>query len=410
MNKNKGIILGILFITTIGIVLFSGCINEEKSKISINETSGIENNYKIITDMRGKEVKIPKNPQRVVDMSDGFTSGVMTILGENDKIIGLGSQSVRKNYSYTYPVISGKNYTYSGGKNPAGCLNPQFDNLSILITGKAINYEVLASLEPDLIIMRLGDCCTPAKGDALDKAINTIDSLGIPLVVLRGDPDYATPDISNISKEIRIIGQIFDKEDKALEVTNYLDSIVKMIKERTKDIPESEKPNVLIFGLSSTARNAGAVGTTQGADTIESYFIEKIVNAKNAYRGSGSLLSAEQVYASNPDVIILPTANGYHPPSELYTAPYYVKMQELKAVKNRKVSALPWTPSNCGKRVEYPIEIMMIAKASYPEKFQDVKIHEWVLEFYQKVYGVDKDTAIKLRSAQWLDWTVEEDV
>lgn len=364
--------------------------------------------------MSGKEVKIPKNPNRVVDMSDGFASGIMTILGENDKIIGLGSHCVKKNFEYTYPTISGKNYTYSDGMNPAGYLNPHFADIEPLATyGKATNYEALASLEPDLVILQLGSCYADDRGgkEALNKKIKTIESLGIPLVILKGSPEYDKPDISKISEEIRIIGQIFDKEDKAVETANYLESIIEMVKERTKDIPESEKPEILMFGLSPKARSAGAVGTTDGTDTIESYFVEKIVNAKNAYQGTGSstMLSAEQVFALNPDVIVLPTAHGYHPPSELYTAPYYQSLQELDAVKNRRVSALPWTPCNCAKRVEYPIEVMIIAKSAYPVKFKDIKISEWVIEFYQKVYGVDIEMAKKLRSTQWLDWTVEED-
>ncbi|HQC92031.1 MAG: hypothetical protein WBJ06_04400 [Candidatus Methanoculleus thermohydrogenotrophicum] len=106
-------------------------------------------------------------------------------------------------------------------------------------------------------------------------------------------------------------------------------------------------------------------------------------------------------------MIVLPTAQGYHPASELYTAPYYQNLQELTAVKNHRVYALPWTPYNWAKRLEYPIEAMVIAKAAYPDRFADVQVHEWVLEFYQTVYGVDEATAKELRSAQWLDWLVE---
>ena len=46
------------------------------------------------------------------------------------------------------------------------------------------------------------------------------------------------------------------------------------------------------------AHRAGALGTqgagsVKGTDTVESYFIEKIVHAKNAYRNTGSpLISA----------------------------------------------------------------------------------------------------------------------
>jgi iron complex transport system substrate-binding protein len=114
----------------------------------------------------------------------------------------------------------------------------------------------------------------------------------------------------------------------------------------------------------------------------------------------------EQVFALDPDVIALPTSSGYHPPEELYEAPYYAKLQSLRAVKQRKVIALPWMPCNCSKRLEYPIEVMMIAKISFPEAFEDIQIHEWVLSFYQTIYGVDRNKAKEIRSAQWLDWTI----
>jgi iron complex transport system substrate-binding protein len=164
------------------------------------------------------------------------------------------------------------------------------------------------------------------------------------------------------------------------------------------------------FGLSPRARQGGGAGMAWGGDTIESYFIEEIANAKNAYEGTGAfvVISTEQVLALDPDVIVLPTAQGYHPASELYTAPYYQNLQELTAVKNHRVYALPYTPYNWAKRLEYPIEAMVIAKAAYPERFADINVGEWTLDFYQQVYGVDEATAKELRSVQWMDWMVEE--
>jgi iron complex transport system substrate-binding protein len=51
---------------------------------------------------------------------------------------------------------------------------------------------------------------------------------------------------------------------------------------------------------------------------------------------------------------------------------------------------------------------MIIAKASYPDKFTDIRVADWVLNFYKKVYKVDDKTAKELRSVQWLDWVEEE--
>nr|MBP7246491.1 hypothetical protein [Brachymonas sp.] len=66
-------------------------------------------------------------------------------------------------------------------------------------------------------------------------------------------------------------------------------------------------------------------------------------------------------------------------------------------------------PMNCARRVEYPLDMLVIAKAAYPEQFKDIKVHEFALKFYKDVYKVDDKTAKGLRSTQWLDWTVEND-
>ena len=70
---------------------------------------------------------------------------------------------------------------------------------------------------------------------------------------------------------------------------------------------------------------------------------------------------------------------------------------------------MPWSPMNCARRVEYPIDILIIAKAAYPQLFLDIKVHKFVLDFYKDVYGVSEEQAKALRSEQILDWTVEHD-
>jgi len=424
MKKTKTTLLvgALMAASIIGIVLMSGCIDEktvETPKQVATETpkqvtTQVKEEYRIVTDMRGKEVKLPQTIERVVTMDDGLVESVMTILGESNKIVGLGSSCVQKTYKYTYPSVSGENHTCKNGRNTAGYMNPKFADLALVKeSGAGINYETIASLEPDVVIIRVCSCCASwGREEGLDRDIGRIDALGIPVVVVYAPPCYDEPGIGTISEEIRVIGQTFNKEERAEEIIEVIESNVEMIKERTKDIPESEKPRVLALGLSPRSRSAGGAGNVRGA-TI-AYYIEKIANAKNAYTiktytSDRGTVSAEQVLALNPDVLILPTSSGYHPPSELYTAPYYQNLQELEAVKNRRVWALPWTPCNCdAARLEHPIDLMIIAKASYPERFADIKIHEWVLGYYQDLYGVDEAIAKELRSIQWLDWTVKE--
>jgi iron complex transport system substrate-binding protein len=366
---------------------------------------------RMVVDSRGVAVQLPSEINRVVTISDGLVEGVMTVLGVQDKLVGLGSGCLQKNFNYTYETVSNQSFTYADGMNPVLYLNPWIKDLP-LIADEGVNFEALAGPDPDVVIMRIGDCTfwtNDVNDENVQKSIKTIESLGIPVVVLYGPNCFDEPDIFRISDEISIVGQVFGEEEKAEKMAEYLEAQVDLIKERTENATDEEKPTVLVFGLSPSARKQGGAGVIFGTDTIESYLIEDLVHARNAYQDEGyfKVLNAVQVLALNPEVIVLATAAGYHPPRELYDAPYYQNLQELDAVKNKRVSALPWTPCNCVKRQEYPIDVMVIAKAAYPDRFQDIDLAEWLLDFYQNVYGVDPETAEELRSAQWMDWAAE---
>jgi iron complex transport system substrate-binding protein len=204
-------------------------------------------------------------------------------------------------------------------------------------SGTGINYETLASLNPDVVFLRIGSCTLTANDENTQKTIRMIESLGIPLVVLSGPNMTENPQMDSISEEIRIIGRVFGNEEKATALADYLEKQVRFVMDRTGEIPGNQKPSVLLFGLSPKSREAGGAGHVRGLNTIDSWLVETLVNARNAFRtkGAWNILSTEQVLAIDSDVIVLITAWGYHPPRELYEAPYYQNLKDLKAVKNR---------------------------------------------------------------------------
>jgi len=369
-----------------------------------------DNNFRTIRDSRGVLVKVPAKINRVVTISDGLIEETMTVLGVQNTLVGIGSSCIQRNFKFSIPAKNTKEFNYTSGMNPVLCLNPWIADLPCIATsGTAPNYEVIAGLNPDVMIIRVGSCWHFQDDDQIPKAVSVIESLGIPLIVLHSPSILDEPDMTVISDEIRIIGQVFGKEIIANDLAQYLESQLELIDERTRNIPKEKQPRVLIFGLSPRSRSAGGAGTVSGIGTTESYFVENIVHSVNAFQEPGHFktVGMEQVLALDPDVIILPTAFGYHPPQELYEAPYYQNLKELRAVKNRRVSALPWSPCNCSKRLEYPIDVMVIAKAAYPELFKDIDLAQWLINFYQKVYSIDQELAKKLRSTQWMDWTLE---
>ena len=233
---------------------------------------GCAEDYRTVVDSREVDVQVPAKIGRVVTVSDGLVEGVMTKLGVADKLVGLGSDCLPKLWEWEYPTVEGESYTLEG-MNTVNYLNPWIRDLPVISSwSMPPNYEELVSLEPDVVIIRAGDCTFWMDEDSRQKAINTIESLGIPLVVTYGPNTNDEPDMSILSEEIRIIGQVFGKEDEAAELADYLESEVEFVEERTRDIPDDEKPSVLIFGLSPLSRDNGGAGDVVGIDSIESFF------------------------------------------------------------------------------------------------------------------------------------------
>lgn len=219
-----------------------------------------------------------------------------------------------------------------------------------------MNFETLAQVEPDLVIMRLGDCTMGKNEGTTGKAITAIESLGLPLLVLQAPSYYDQADLSSLKTEIPLLGEVFELREQAVALSAYLAGQESFIRERTKGIAEDQKSRLLYIGLKHDARKKGADGLAFGVNTPESLIIEQVAGAKNAFTGIGFGLpmNLEQIYALDPDVILLPASLGYHTPHELYEAPYFADLAELRTVQNRRVYPMPFTPYNCARRLEYP--------------------------------------------------------
>ena len=351
-----------------------------------------------LLDMADRTVTIPQPPERVAALSHVFIQEVMFVLGiPEDSLVAIGGCGGKvSTYDYTY---KGEQYTYTGPGYPSDVLYPkclELPNVGRIDDG--INYEVLANAQPELVIIRV--CCCQSE-ENVERAGSVIESLGIPVVIIKDPRSYDVQSESIIYNEIEVLGAVFDEQEKAKQLIDAVDEPVEFIRDRTGDIPEDEKPNVLYFGLSRKAREQGAVGNTVGIETFESKMLEDIVNAKNAFRGTvpSAILSSEQVLALNPDVIILPTSYGHHPPTELYESEHFKSIQEVKAIQEKRVCSIPATGCR-SERLEFPIELMIEAKCCYPERFKDIDISEWSSDYYKEIYDIDDDKVEELKLAQ----------
>jgi iron complex transport system substrate-binding protein len=196
-------------------------------------------------------------------------------------------------------------------------------------------------------------------------------------------------------QEIRILGEIFDKEQDADELIDNLDSKIKLVNGRTKDIPESDKPEVLLFGTPNWVL---------GKQIIQSYFLENIVHANNvAGEGTWSIISAEQMLALNPDVIIVMAHADYVSLEEVYagedTGFNWKLVQEAKAIKEHSVCSLG-DPEWRAESLEGIIGTLRMAKTIYPEKFEDIDPDKEEIKLYKELYGLTDEEVEKAVAAQ----------
>ena len=139
-----------------------------------------------IKDMRGAEVKIASPLERVATIDDGFVESVMTHLGVIDKVKLIGSWSMKRDYKYDFTTKTGEAYALRGW-NVMKYLHPWLNDLPCVNSpqGNVVNFEALANENPQLVILRIGDCTLRGSNkDAVEKTIATIEALGIPLAVI----------------------------------------------------------------------------------------------------------------------------------------------------------------------------------------------------------------------------------
>jgi|GEM_PF-79563 len=351
-----------------------------------------------LLDMADRAVTIAKPVERVVAISRGLIDITMFVFGVEDKLVGASVSTRGVGYrDYTYNGVTYRVCTYV-----SAVLNPKFGELTNVggFGGPygTVNVETIAALNPDILILR--DLCN--QNENVAKFIASMERLDIPVVVLQYPNCYDEPNVDTIYEEVEVLGIVFDRQEKAEEMVNCMDEAVELIKERTDDIEDEDKPNVLYFGAPQWAEREGGTGFAFGIDHISSVFLEDIVNAKNAYRGTGCpIMSSEQILALNPDVMILPTYSGYHPPSEIYEEERFELIQEVKAIQDGRVYSLTATPVR-SERLEFPVDLMIEAKCIYPEKFEDIDLDEWIGDYYRDIYDIDDDKIEEVKSSQLL--------
>ena len=318
-------------------------------------------NTRTITDGAGRQVQVPEKIQSIVCVGVGALR-YSCYMDAADLVIGVEDYETKTDFMRLYNYVN----------------FDKFKSLPVIGTNGQPYAEEIINLAPDVIVMS-----KYASVEADDLQAKT----GTPVVVVPGSDTTLDADAY---ETIRILGQLYGKEDRAKELTDYLNSIKQDLDERTKDIPEEEKPAVYVGGVSFKGHH-GFEGTEAG------YGPFALIGAKNLADTTGQTgafnIDLEQVLSWDPDVIFV-DFNGMSFINEDYARnpDYY---NALTAVQEGKVYSQISFRSFASNLETALADAYYAACVIYPEQFRDVDPIAKAGEIFEMLLGTNPYADLK---------------
>ncbi len=340
---NRGLITATLLLAAL--LLSSGCTG-------VPSAVGEQQKTVRIVDAVGREVQVPATIEKVVSLGPDSTR-ILVALGDKEKIVGVDG------YSKLCPVIK-KIYPEVASVPDMG--NPYQGTLSL---------EKIAGADPDVVFIR---------GNHIDIADKIQNEMGIPAVCI-----YDTVrDYDDFLLTIDVIGRTMGREQQAEALEEYVDSKFKEIIAVTSEIPDAEKPVVLIVNPPHTDDPLTVMPSIHPS-TLQ-YAGGNNAAAGLAASPGGSpwrSVSLEQVVQWNPDCILI-HGMGQLSPEELMAK---TDWQELQAIQEKKVykvfiGYVGYDPALL------VVQTLHMAKILHPDRF-DFDFERDANDVFTVIYGVD---------------------
>ena len=310
-------------------------------------------NAKTVTDLTGKKVTIKDNPTRIAIVPIPWASLTYLVDGDSSKIIGMNPSSKE-----AYDISILKDLAPNMKKVNTAFVDSDFN----------INYEELALLKPDIVIV----------WDFQNDAIEKLAKLKIPAVAIK----YGT--LENVQEGIKLLGDILNRQEKAQKLINYHKDTNKYLASKTKKLENIKRKKILYLINPQLTVSSGNSVTNIMIDMAGGENVAKDITTG----GSWSKVTMEQIIKWNPDIIILSNFDKILP-EDIYNNKFEGQdWSKINAVKNKKVFKAPigiyrWDAPSA----ETPLMIKWIAKVAAPEVFNDYNIRKDIKDFYLEFFN-----------------------
>ena len=345
----KMIVLFLIFAACVALLV--GCTTTETN----------HGNTRTITDGAGRQVEVPENVKSIVCVGVGALRYTCYV-GAQDLVIGVEDYETKAGMSRLYNYVN----------------FDQFKDLPVIGTNGEPYTEEIINLAPDVIVMS-----AYASVEADDLQAKT----GTPVVVVPGS-DTTLDD--GAYETIRIMGQLYGMENRATELTDYLKGLQKDLDDRTKDIPDSEKPSVYVGGVSFKGHH-GFEGTEAGYGPFQ------LIHANNLADTTGQTgafnIDLEQVLSWDPESIFV-DFNGMSLINEDFAKnpDYY---NALTAVREGRIYSQISFRSSASNLETALADAYYAACVMYPQQFADIDPVTKTGEIFEMLLGVNPYADLK---------------
>ncbi|MDD1729798.1 MAG: ABC transporter substrate-binding protein [Methanospirillum sp.] len=295
-----------------------------------------------IVDITGNQVTLPVNITRAVNI-DPFAAQFLYVIGADDRLIATqhGPSDAEKLKKYTPYLAS---LPSAGHKDD-------------------LNKEEVVALKPEVVISSI---------DYVN-ANEVSKQLGIPFVIL----DFESPE--NLTRSYQIMGQMFGKEREADEFISYYNGKMNQVRTDLAAVT-SDTVKKVYYGQRKATQTLGdnyyeaRIATIAGGD-----------NVAEGVKGGDNVVSMDQIYTWNPDVIVL-LPYCAQSVDDILADPAW---QALPAVQKKKVYRMPKFLMTWEMPVpESVLATMWLANVLYPG-YVNYDLTQEIKEFYQKYYRIN---------------------
>ncbi len=314
-----------------------------------------DNDTITIVDSAGRTVQMPYPVESVVVLWSN-PARELRALGVVDRIIGM-DQSTKDE------VDMGK--------------LPELADVPVVGTQEEPNYEKIAELKPDVVIA-LSAGYPPEPAEIQEK----LEPFNIPVVGL----DFYRTEVW--FDEIEKLGKMMGREERAREYMDFFHGYYDQINETLDAITQEERKTVYFEGA-KTYQTYGGAGYGSGIPNMIRYS-----GGKDLYPERPELafeINPEDVAKRNPDVIFKGTPLGWQEENdtqfkalrdEIMSRP---ELASTGAVKNGQVYVISFDVAGGAGKKFGPV---FLAKALYPEKFQDLDPVAFYQEYLEEFQGL----------------------